>query len=80
MGEGIGKASRATIYLESILSPSQAEKKCYRFSDLVQNTLNAPGQHSGEFPGKIELFTSGFRLNPTILLTLEWIIVLFIIS
>lgn len=26
MGEGIGKASKATIYLESILSPSQAEK------------------------------------------------------
>lgn len=33
MGEGKGKASKAPIYLESILSPRQAEKKSYRFSD-----------------------------------------------
>lgn len=51
MGEGIGKASRDTIYLESILSPSQAEKKSYCFSDLAQNTVNAPGEHLGGFPG-----------------------------
>lgn len=70
MGEGIGKASKATIYLESILSPSQAEKSLTALV-IWYKTLNAPGEHSGEFPGRMELFSSGFRLNPTLLLTLE---------
>lgn len=54
MGEGIGKASTAMIYLELILSSffSQADKSLNHFSDLVKNSLKAPGEHSAEFPGK----------------------------
>lgn len=81
MGEGRGKASKAQIYLESILSPSQAVKSLIA---LVICTKHF--DCSGEFLGKIELFSSGFRRNPNILLTLQqplaqaWITVLFIIS